>query len=96
VALFEVSDELAERGAAPGETIDFHARDKSLYLTWLADSYIDAAEVEQAASVMSRVLGLSAGIGSVRPRQRAVTVIQRLASHRHLPLVADLMDRAAS
>lgn len=75
---------------------DFHARDKSLYLTWLADSYIDAAEIEQAVSVMNRVLDLSAGIGSVRPRQRAVTVIQRLASHRDLPLVADLMERVAS
>jgi tetratricopeptide (TPR) repeat protein len=75
---------------------DFHARDKSLYLTWLADSYIDAAEIEQAASVMNRVLDLSAGIGSVRPHQRAVTVIRRLASHRDLPLVADLIERAAS
>lgn len=75
---------------------DFHARDKSLYLTWLADSYIDATEIEQAVSVMNRVLDLSAGIGSVRPRQRAVTVIRRLAPRRDLPLVADLMDRAAS
>jgi len=75
---------------------DIHARDKSLYLTWLADSYIDAGEIEQAASVVSRVLDLSAGIGSVRPRQRAVTVIRRLAPHRGLPFVADLMERAAS
>ncbi len=75
---------------------DTHARDKSLYLTWLADSYIDAAEVEQAASVISRVLDLSAGIGSVRPRQRAAAVLRRLAPHRNLPLVADVMERAAS
>ena len=75
---------------------DFHARDKSLYLTWLADSYIDAGEIEQAASVMNLVLDLSAGIGSVRPRQRAVAVIRRLASHRDVPLVADLMERVAS
>lgn len=75
---------------------DTHARDKSLYLTWLADSYIDAAEVEQAASVMNRVLDLSAGIGSVRPRQRVVTVMRRLAPHHNLPPVADFMERAAS
>jgi tetratricopeptide (TPR) repeat protein len=75
---------------------DTHARDKSLYLTWLADSYIDAAEIEQAASVMNRVLDLSAGIGSVRPGQRTATVMRRLTPHRDLPLVADLMERAAS
>jgi hypothetical protein len=27
---------------------DTHARDKSLYLSWLADSYLTAGEVEQA------------------------------------------------
>jgi hypothetical protein len=75
---------------------DTHARDKSLYLTWLADSYIDAAEMEHAASVINRVLDLSAGIGSARPRQRAVTVIRRLAPHRDLLAVADLIERVAS
>jgi hypothetical protein len=45
---------------------------------------------------MNRVLDLSAGIGSVRPRQRAMTVIRRLAPHRDLPPVADLMERVAS
>jgi hypothetical protein len=75
---------------------DTHARDKSLYLTWLADSYIDAAEIEHAASVINRVLDLSAGNGSVRPRQRAVTVLRRLAPHRDLLAVADLIERVAS
>jgi tetratricopeptide (TPR) repeat protein len=75
---------------------DIHARDKALYLTWLADSYIDAAEIEHAASVIGRVLDLSAGIGSVRPRQRALAVIRRLTPHRDLPPVADLIERVAS
>jgi len=75
---------------------DSHARDKSLYLTWLAESYIDAAEVEQATSVMNGALDLSAGIGSVRPRQRVMAVVRRLARHRNLPQVAELMERAAS
>jgi transcriptional regulator with XRE-family HTH domain/tetratricopeptide (TPR) repeat protein len=75
---------------------DSHARDKSLYLTWLAESYIDAAEVEQATSVTNRALDLSAGIGSVRPRQRVMTVIRRLAQHHNLPQVAELMERAAN
>jgi hypothetical protein len=46
---------------------DSHARDKSLYLTWLAESYIDAAEIEQATSVMNWALDLSAGIGRCQP-----------------------------
>jgi tetratricopeptide (TPR) repeat protein len=75
---------------------DSHARDKSLYLTWLAESYIDAAEIEQAVSVMNRMLDLSAGIGSVRPQQRAMVVIRRLGPYHDVPAVADLIDRAAS
>ena len=33
---------------------DGHARDKSLYLSWLADSYIDATENERAVEVINR------------------------------------------
>ena len=35
---------------------DSHARDKALYLSWLADAYLDAGEVERAAAVTSHAL----------------------------------------
>lgn len=73
---------------------DTHARDKALYLSWLADSYLAAGEVEQAASVTSRALELSAGVASVRPRQRLVPVLEQLLPHRRLPAVADALEKA--
>lgn len=73
---------------------DAHARDKSLYLSWLADSYLTAGEVEQAASVTGRALDLSAGVASVRPRQRLAPVLRKLNEHRALPAVAEMLDKA--
>ncbi|MFD7506980.1 XRE family transcriptional regulator [Streptomyces sp. NPDC059850] len=73
---------------------DVHARDKSLYLSWLADSYLTAGEVEQAAAITRRVLELSAGVASVRPRQRLAPILQQLRSHRELPAVAEVLEKA--
>ncbi|MFI2432001.1 twin-arginine translocation signal domain-containing protein [Streptomyces sp. NPDC018693] len=75
---------------------DSHARDKALYLAWLADSYLTAGEVEQAATVTGRVLDLSSGVASVRPRERLAPVLQRLGEHQALPAVADVLERARS
>ncbi|EGX55319.1 XRE family transcriptional regulator [Streptomyces zinciresistens K42] len=49
---------------------DAHARDKSLYLSWLADSYLTAGEVEQAATVTGHAVALASEVASVRPRER--------------------------
>ncbi len=74
---------------------DAHARDKALYLSWLADSYLAAGEVEQAAAVTGRALELSEGVASVRPRQRLSPVLQRLSAHKEVPLVAETLEKAA-
>ncbi|MGW4541598.1 XRE family transcriptional regulator [Streptomyces chartreusis] len=73
---------------------DSHARDKALYMSWLADSYLTAGEVEQAATVTGRALDLSSGVASVRPRERLAPVLVRLGEHQALPAVADVLDRA--
>lgn len=73
---------------------DSHARDKALYLSWLADSYLSAGEVEQAAAVTGRALDLSSGVASVRPRERLAPVLQRLGEHQALPVVADVLEQA--
>lgn len=75
---------------------DAKARDKALYLTWLSDAYLDAGEVEQAASVTATALDLASGVGSVRPRLRIDLLLRRLAPHRDLVQVADLLERAAA
>ncbi|MEE4594186.1 hypothetical protein V2J94_20240 [Streptomyces sp. DSM 41524] len=73
---------------------DAHARDKSLYLSWLADSYLTAGEIEQATAITSRALELSAGVASVRPRQRLAPILHRLKAHQELPSVADVLEKA--
>ncbi|WP_026269788.1 helix-turn-helix domain-containing protein [Salinispora arenicola] len=69
---------------------DTYARDKSLYLSWLADAYLDANEVEQACATASVVVRLAAGVGSIRPGQRLNDILGRLGPHAALPCVADL------
>ncbi len=72
---------------------DTHSRDKALYLTWLAGSYLQAREVEQAASVLTRAHQLSAGVASVRPSARIASVAGKLARHRAVPEVAAALDQ---
>ncbi|MDQ0941782.1 XRE family transcriptional regulator [Streptomyces sp. V1I1] len=81
--------------SALADFTDAHARDKSLYLTWLAHAYLDAGEVEQSATVITKAMDLSTGVGSVRPQQRANEFLLRLQPHRTIAPVAELLDRAA-
>lgn len=73
---------------------DHHARDKALYLSWLAASYLAAGEVEEAAAVTGRALNLSVGVASVRPRQRLAPVLKELGQHRELSAVQDVLEKA--
>lgn len=75
---------------------DTHARDKSMYLTWLAHAYLDAGEIEQSAEVTTRALQLGTGVASVRPLQHIDTVLQRLEPHRNVAEVADVVEQRAS
>lgn len=73
---------------------DTHARDKALYLSWLADAYLDGGEVEQSATTIGRAMDLSIGTGSVRPQQRISAFVERIKPHRKLGSVAEVLDRA--
>ncbi|MCS0602669.1 XRE family transcriptional regulator [Streptomyces sp. LP11] len=75
---------------------DAHARDKSLYLSRLATSYLHAGEVEEAAKLASRALDLSAEVASVRPRQRLTPLIEQLRPYHRLSAVADALERGGA
>lgn len=79
---------------ALGNYDDTHARDKALYLTWLADAHLDAGEVEQAAAVTGRALALCADVSSVRPQRRITDTLQRLRPHGAVSGVADVIEQA--
>ncbi|MGW4061992.1 hypothetical protein ACWEGE_27190 [Amycolatopsis sp. NPDC004747] len=72
---------------------DTHARDKALYLTWLATSYLHAHEVEQAAATLGRAADLAAGVGSIRPAARIQAIARQLTRYRSTPMVGDLLAR---
>ncbi|TLF72850.1 XRE family transcriptional regulator [Nocardia cyriacigeorgica] len=56
---------------------DHWARDKALYLTWLADAYLDAGDDERALGIGTQALQLSCRVASVRPLARVREVAQR-------------------
>jgi len=55
--------------AAMSRYNDSHARDKALYLSSLADSYLDASEIEHAAVTLGRSFDLAEHVASSRPGQ---------------------------
>jgi tetratricopeptide (TPR) repeat protein len=81
--------------SALGRYSSVHARDKALYSSWLADSYIDAGEIEQAVAILQASFGLVRNVASVRPRQRLRAVAARLSGHKNLAVVRDLLGSHA-
>lgn len=73
---------------------DTHARDKSLYLTWLSSAYIDGRELERAAVVATRALELATDVGSARPRQRIGQLMVRFEPYAGRSDVRVLLDQA--
>ncbi|MEV8568132.1 haloacid dehalogenase-like hydrolase [Streptomyces sp. NPDC051322] len=63
--------------------------------TWLADAYLTAGEIEQAAAMVGRALELSTGIASIRPRQRIAPLLDQLRPHTGLAAVRDLLEQTA-
>ncbi len=76
-----------------GDFDDAHGRDKALYLTWLASSYRQAHEVEQAAVTLVRAHDLAAGVASVRPIMRITKIARTLARYRHAPEVSTALEQ---
>jgi len=60
---------------------DTHAREKALYETWLAETYVHAREVGEAARAATRALGLSQRVHSARSRNRIWHVRNQLLLH---------------
>ncbi|MEV4126115.1 helix-turn-helix transcriptional regulator [Nocardia sp. NPDC049707] len=56
---------------------DHWARDKALYLTWLADAYFEAGDDARAISCGDQALGLAGKVASVRPLARVREIAQR-------------------
>lgn len=73
---------------------DDWARDKALYLTWLADAYLDAGDHEQAVAAAEQAFTLASEVSSVRPLARVRETAQRAFAAGAVG-AADLVRRAA-
>lgn len=51
-----------------------HAREISLYLSWLADAYAQAREIERATEAASKSLNLAVKVNSARVTDRIETI----------------------
>ncbi|MRH89111.1 XRE family transcriptional regulator [Nocardia sp. SYP-A9097] len=71
------------------------ARDKALYLTWLADAYLDAGDGTRAVETAGRAFALAGTVSSVRPLARVRETAQR-ASAAGAAGARDLACRAAA
>lgn len=80
---------------ALGQFDDAQARDKALYMSWLAEAYLDAGEIDAAAGTAGQVLTLAEGVASVRPMERLRPILGRLSLHSASASVAALLDRAS-
>ncbi|MFI1385264.1 transcriptional regulator [Embleya sp. NPDC020886] len=72
-----------------------HVREMSLYLSWLAEAYLQAREVDEAARVATRVLDIAVGIDSARSNARLSLLAGQLASHESAPVVREFRERFA-
>lgn len=75
---------------------DIHAREVALYASWLADSYLDAGAIGEAAHSAKRAVGLSFHTASPRLNQIVVSTLLRFRPHARVPAVRDLLDTYAA
>lgn len=68
-----------------------HAREVTLYRSWLAIALADANEPEQAAEEARRVVTVSVDMTSDRTASRARVVLRRLKDFEEVPEVRDLL-----
>ncbi|WP_147403986.1 XRE family transcriptional regulator [Nocardia panacis] len=74
---------------------DAWARDKALYLTWLADAYLDAGDRAQALDTAEQAFALAGNVASVRPLVRVRETAQRALAAR-VAGAEDLARRATA
>jgi tetratricopeptide (TPR) repeat protein len=71
-------------------------RETALYLTWLAESLLQANEIERAAEAATRALRLSRQAGSARAEERVATVRSLLRRYRGNAAVDEFEDEASA
>jgi tetratricopeptide (TPR) repeat protein len=69
-----------------------HARENSLYLSWLAEVYVQLGEIDHAAEIATRVAVIAARTNSARTDTRLRYLAGQLAPYGATPSVANFVD----
>jgi hypothetical protein len=67
-------------------------RENSLYLSWLAEDYVQLGEIEHAADIATRMAALAARTNSARTDTRLRFIAKQLGPYRGTASVADFFD----
>ena len=67
-------------------------RENSLYLSWLAEDYVQLSEIEHAADIAMRMATLAARTDSARTDSRLRHIAKLLSPYRGTASVADFFD----
>lgn len=67
-------------------------RENSLYLSWLAEDYVQLGEIDHAAEIAARMAALAARTNSARTDTRLCYLAGQLAPYKDAPSVADFFD----
>jgi hypothetical protein len=67
-------------------------RENSLYLSWLAEDYVQLGEIEHAADIATRMAALAARTNSARTDSRLRHIAKLLGPYRGTASVADFYD----
>ena len=68
------------------------ARENVLYLSWLAESYVQLGEIEEAAAAGMRALEFGMRTGSARADARIERIVELLQPHKSVPQVREFLD----
>lgn len=68
-----------------------HSREVTLFACWLANSYIDAGDLDRAVASATRAVNLVKGTDSPRTDEWVNGVVTRLRDHPHVPGVRELL-----
>ena len=67
-------------------------RENSLYLSWLAEDYVQLGEIDHAAELAARMAALAARTNSARTDTRLRYLADQLAPYRDTASVADFFN----
>jgi hypothetical protein len=67
-------------------------RENSLYLSWLAEAYVQLGEIEHAAGIATQMAALAAHTNSARTDARLRYIAGQLSPYRETVNVADFFD----